>query len=206
MSSKKQKLTSKRGRPSEEPTQSYDKDKFINESAAERFDTISKNRSFIKENGFHHPKFFFRKIITEKGWQALCKPPRPIAISVVQEFYANLASHALKKVRVCGVLVDSSAKSINHYYNFEPVPPKPFSRLHAQPDYPEVIRILTNGRGEWKINSEGHAVHFKAKNLAYIPKVWHHFITSHLIPTTNVCDGQTSPAQLCHYPRYTLRC
>ena len=31
-------------------------------------------------------------------------------------------------------------------------------------------------------------MHFKAKHLAYIPKVWHHFITSHLILTTNVCE------------------
>ena len=34
-------------------------------------------------------------------------------------------------------------------------------------------------------------MHFKAKHLAYIPKVWHHFITSHLIPTTNVCKVTT---------------
>ena len=48
--------------------------------------------------------------------------------------------------------------------------------------------MLTNGHGEWKLSSEGHAVHFKAKHLAYIPKVWHHFITPRLIPTTNVCE------------------
>ena len=30
-------------------------------------------------------------------------------------------------------------------------------------------------------------MHFKAKHLAYIPKVWHHFITSRLISTTKVC-------------------
>ena len=48
--------------------------------------------------------------------------------------------------------------------------------------------MLTNGWGEWKLYNDGHAVHFKAKHLAYIPKVWHHFITSLLIPTTNVCE------------------
>ena len=37
-------------------------------------------------------------------------------------------------------------------------------------------------------NNERHAVHFKAKHLTYIQKVWHHFITSQLIPTTNVCE------------------
>ena len=83
--------------------------------------------------------------------------------------------------------VDFSAESINQFYNLNSVPPEPFDWLYEQPDYLEVIRVLTNGRGEWKLNSEGHAVHFKAKHLAYIPNVWHHFITSRLILTTNVC-------------------
>ena len=95
-----------------------------------------------------------------------------------------------------GVLVDFNTKSINQYFNLELVPLEPFDRLHAQPDYSEVIRVLTNGQGQWKINSEGQVVHFKAKHLAYIPKAWHHFITSRLIPTTNVCEVMAKPALL----------
>ena len=102
----------------------------------------------------------------------------------------------LKKVRVYGVLVDFSAKSINCYYNLEPVNPEAYDRLHENPNYPVVLRMLTNGQGEWKLNNEGHTVHFKAKHLAYIPKVWHHFITSRLIPTTNVCEVTTKRALL----------
>ena len=92
-------------------------------------------------------------------------------MSVVREFYANLTSHVLKKVRVRGVLVYFSAESINSFYSLEHVPSKASDRLHEHPDYPEVIRVLTNGRGEWRINSAGHAVNFKAKHLAFIPKV-----------------------------------
>ena len=88
-------------------------DKFFNESTIEKFGLVPKNRSFIKEKGFHHPDDFFRKTIANKGWRALCQPPSPAATSVVREFYANLASHVLKKVRVRRVLVDFSAKSIN---------------------------------------------------------------------------------------------
>ena len=139
---------------------------------------------------------FFRKTIETKGWRALFQPPRPAATSVVREFYANLASHVIKKVQVHGVLVDFSAQSINQFYNLDPVPPKPFDRLYERPDYLEVIRVLTNVRGEWNLNSKGHAVHFKANHLAYIPKVWHHFITSHLIPTTNVCEVTAKRALL----------
>ena len=87
---------------------------------------------------------------------------------VGQEFYANLAAHVLNKVRVRGVLVDFSAKSINRYYNLESVNPEAYDRLHENPNYPEVLRMLTNGQGEWKLNNEGNAVHFKAKQLAYI--------------------------------------
>ena len=196
MSSKRQKLTAKRGRASEDPTPNFDITKFVNEGAADRFGTICKNRSFIKEKGFHHPDDFFLKTIVTKGWRALCQPPRPAVTSVVQEFYANLASHVIKKVQVCGVLVEFSTQSINQFYYLDSDPPEPFDRLYGRPDYPEVIRVLTNGWGEWKLNSEGHVVHFKAKHLAYIPKVWHHFITLRLIPTTNVCEVTAKRALL----------
>ena len=93
--------------------------------------SFQNNRSFIKEKGFHHPEDFFRKTIADKGWRALCQPLHPTATSVVREFYANLTSHVLKKVRVGGVLVDFSAKSINQYYNLDSVPSEPFDRLHA---------------------------------------------------------------------------
>ena len=94
------------------------------------------------------------------------------------------------------VLVYFSAKSINWYYNLEPVNPEAYDRLHENPNYLEVLTMLTNGHGEWKINNEGQAVHFKAKHLAYIPKVWHHFITSCLIPMTNVCEVTAKRALL----------
>ena len=196
MSGKRQKLPAKRGRTSEDPTPNFDVKWFVNEGTADRFGTIFKNLSFIKEKGFHHPDDFFRKTIVAKGWRGLFQPPHPAAMSVVREFYANLTSHVVKKVRVWGVLVDFSAESINHFYNLDHVPLEPFDRLYERPDYPEVIRVLTKGRGEWKLNNEGHAVHFKANHLAYVPKVWHHFITSRLIPTTNVCEVTAKHALL----------
>ena len=51
----------------------------------------------------------------------LCQPPRPDATMVVNECYANLAANVLKKVKVRGVLVNFSVKSINEFYNLEPV-------------------------------------------------------------------------------------
>ena len=122
MLGKRQKLPAKRGRASEDPTPNFNVTRFVNEGVADWFDTICKNRSFIKEKGFHHPDDFFRKTIAAKGWRALCQPPHPAAMSVVREFYSNLTSHIVKKVRVRGVLVDFSAESINHFYNLDHVP------------------------------------------------------------------------------------
>ena len=113
-----------------------------------KFGLISKNRSFIKEKGFHHPDDFFHKTIANKGWKVLCQHSRATAIIVVQEFYANLAAHVLKKVRVLGVLVDFSSKSINEFYNLELINPEAFDRLHETPNYPKVLRMLTNDQGE----------------------------------------------------------
>ena len=124
-----------------------------------------------RRRGFTTPDDFFCKKIANKGWWALFQPSSPSTTSVVREFYANLASHLLKRVLVRGVLVDFSAKSINRYYNLEPVNPEAYDRLHEQPNHLKVLRMLTNGQGEWKLNSEGLTVHFKAKHLAYIPKV-----------------------------------
>ena len=115
---------------------------------------------------------------------------------VVREFYASLATHVINKVKVRGVLVDFSVESINNFYNLEPVTEDAYLKLQEAPNYPEVIRMLTNGQGEWKTNNERHAVHFKAKHLIYIPKVWHHFITSRLILTTNVCEVTVKHALL----------
>ena len=74
----------------------------------------------------------------------------------------------LKKVQVCRVLVEFSVNSINRFYNLEPVRLEAFDRLHEHHNYPKVLRLLKNGQGEWKLNNEGHAAHFKAKHLAYI--------------------------------------
>ena len=130
MSGKRQNLPTKQGRPSEDPTPNFDVSRFVNEGAANRFGTICKNLSFIKEKGFHHPDDFFHKTIVAKGWRAVCQPPHPTTMSVVREFYANLASRVVKKVRVQGVLVDFSAESINHFYNLDHVPSEPFDRLY----------------------------------------------------------------------------
>ena len=68
-------MSSKNNRASEEPSLAYDHDKFVNESAAEKFGLISANRSFIKEKGFQHLDDFFHKTIARKGWGCIVPTP-----------------------------------------------------------------------------------------------------------------------------------
>ena len=146
----------------EEQPEDYDHHKFMNLGASKKFTLISKNRSFIKEKGFHHPKDFFLKTIAKKWWKALCQPPRSVATMFVCEFYANLTSHVVKQVWVRGVLVDFSARSINEFYNLNRLVTKSTIDFKKTLTTPEVLRMLTNGQGEWNTNNEGLAVHFKA--------------------------------------------
>ena len=76
-------MSSKKSRRVEELEEEYDITKFINWGASKKFTLISTNRLFIKENGFHHSKDFFKKTIRKKGWKALFQPPRIAAIMVV---------------------------------------------------------------------------------------------------------------------------
>ena len=102
MCSKWQKLSSKKSRRIEDRMEDYDHENFVNVVASKKFTPISANCSFIKEKGFHHPEDLCRKTIVKKRWKALYQTPRPAAIKVVHEFYANLASDVVKKKKKKG--------------------------------------------------------------------------------------------------------
>ena len=84
---------------------------FINASAADRFSTICKNRSFIKEKGFHHPDDFFRKTIEAKGWRALCQPPRPAGDECGTRILRQTSPPMSSKSSGCEVYWSTSVRS-----------------------------------------------------------------------------------------------
>ena len=67
MSSKRQKMSSKKSLRVEEKIEEYDSTKFVNVGVVKKFTLILKKHSFIKEKGFFHPEDFFRKTIANKG-------------------------------------------------------------------------------------------------------------------------------------------
>ena len=58
----------------DEQQEDFDRNRFINVAAAEKFDLISKNQSFIKEKGFHHPDDLFEKTLANKGGRRFANP------------------------------------------------------------------------------------------------------------------------------------
>ena len=80
------------------------------------------------------------------------------------------------------------SETINSFYNLPKVNNEAYENLRNEPNYTNIIKCLTNNQEKWKFNNEGQAMNFKAKGLLYIPKMWHHFITSRILPTTNVCE------------------
>ena len=87
-----------------------------------------------------------------------------------------------------GKWVPFDSETIKNFYNFPKVDKEAYENLRNKPNYSEIIKCWTNNQERWKINCERKAVNFKAKGLLYIPKVWHHFITYRILPTTNVCE------------------
>ena len=76
-----------------------DRTKFINLEASKRFTLISTQRSFIKEKELHHPEDFFKKTKLNKGWKALCQPPRLTATMVVHRVLRQPSSLCGEEVK-----------------------------------------------------------------------------------------------------------
>ena len=89
--------------------------------ASTRYTLTSRNRTFIKEKGFEHANDLFMKNIATKGWNELCKPPKPTTILVVMEFHANLVDQGLERVWVRGKWVPFDNDNINAFYNLPEV-------------------------------------------------------------------------------------
>ena len=58
----------------EKPTNDYDHLMFLNVGAFVKFALISRNRSFIKEKGFHQLEDFFPMTIAQKGGKNFANP------------------------------------------------------------------------------------------------------------------------------------
>ena len=100
------------------------------------------------------------------------------------------------KVWVRGKWVTFDSETINRFYNLPNVNDEDYQRLLERPNYAEIIISLIDGQAQWKTNSQDHAVNVNAKHLLYVPRVWHHFITSWILPSTNICEVTKERATL----------
>ena len=67
--------------------------RFVSADVEARFHYLVKMRAKLKERGFEINSShlaYFETIITQRGWQEFCKPPKVAAMTLVHEFYVNL--------------------------------------------------------------------------------------------------------------------
>ena len=75
-------------------------------------------------------------------------------MSVVREFYSNLCQQVANRVWVRGKWVSFDSVTINEFYKLPRVDDEGYRKLCENSDYGAIIKYLTNGRVQWKTNSE----------------------------------------------------
>lgn len=108
---------------SSSPSKSYDKKKFINLEASDKYSRMAHKR-VIPERDLRVDQNQDGEIvvmIAERHWFDLIAQPDPAMISVVKEFYANAKEHYHFRVQVRGKTISFSSTDINAYYNLSDI-------------------------------------------------------------------------------------
>ena len=106
-------------------------------------------RDFIGERGFSKLISTFQEVIESKGWHLFCEHKAPGFVDVVKEFYANMVGMKDKTVYVRGKLISFSIEHIDKTYNLqERKNGSKFKRLVKEPDFKNIVNLLTDGKGK----------------------------------------------------------
>ena len=128
---------------SSSPTRTFDKRKFVNTEAANKFDKVLIDRPLVPERGLD-PGFRdgeMVQMIREIRWGRFTFHPEPACTAIVKEFYANATINPDCTVWVRGHNVSYSWATINEFYELHAPPVCQYSALEA--DYDVIIQSLT---------------------------------------------------------------
>ncbi|CAK9314354.1 unnamed protein product [Citrullus colocynthis] len=165
----------------------FNRHKFINKDAADRYQKYVAKSSVIPERGLapcevHQPQLF--ENIMQRSWSGFVKQPEAAVIPIVREFYANMVEGNSRSF-VRGRRVPFDALTINQYYhlpNFERDEYDIYT--NEQVDVHQIIRQLCQPGAEWIVNP-GEPIRFKSSNLTVSNQVWHNFICAKLLPVAH---------------------
>ncbi|KAF7835288.1 putative S-locus lectin protein kinase family protein [Senna tora] len=179
----------------------WDERRFATPDAEKLYrDVYSKTVTVVFERGmelFEHHNDDNMMIATVKtyGWKKFIeKPAQPGILAIVREFYTNLKYKRTGEVFVRGKMVPISHKAISEILDLPPLGATKcaYRRLsNLKPNKVNLTQIqdalsLNSGDvDEWVKNKLGKRVNITLNNYSLSVAMWQHFITHHILPSSN---------------------
>ena len=159
---------------------------FVSEEAYSNWKKHYANKGFVAERRFINPIPPFKKMIEQRGWEALCAHQKSGYAAVVREFYSNLVGRKDNTVFVRGVWVPYGAKAINEAYKMAGHKHgSKFKKLLENPNLDKISKRLTDGKAQLR-QGEGGPKTLNRGSLFEEAKVWFYFLASVLVPTRHL--------------------
>ena len=172
-----------------------DSQRFVNEEAKQRFDTLIKARKIHHEKGFlfQEAEHYglpanIAEVIDAHQWGKFAEHPSNPIVSLVREFYANITTSQQTFSMVRGLKVSFSAASINMHFGLSDLEDEYSVLLEtsSRASLDSCLARLTVEGTVW-IKEKGESVMKCSRpDLHPLAKVWYHIIRTKLLPTTHV--------------------
>ena len=78
--------------------------------------------------------------------------------------------------------------TINGFYQLPSVNDSAYQQLVVALDYDAIINCLTKIRRSYKRNNKNELVNFQTKHLTTVCRLWLHFVTSNISPSSNISE------------------
>ena len=144
-------------------------------------------KNFIGERGFNKLISPFREVIEKIGWNLFCEHKPVDFAALVQEFYPNLVGKKEKTYYVKGKWISFERGAINKTYNLKEMKDgAKFKNLQKEPEFQNMVELLTNGKGEWSSTKKNPYESIARGSLTEEAKVWFYFIGLVLLPSKHL--------------------
>ena len=154
-------------------------------------------KGFIGERGFKEIIPPFKKIIEKRNWIVIYEHLPFGRVAIVREFYANLVDMKETMFYVKGKWIFFHRQNINHMCGLGKMSyGAKFIKLKDNPDYQKILKVLANGKWEWKGSKKNPNVSIARGHLTEEAIVLFYFLSSMLMPSKDVCAVRQEEALL----------
>ena len=153
------------------------------------------HRDFVGERDFNKRISPFHEIIESKGWHLFYEHKAPGFVDVVKEFYSNMVGMKDKTVYVRGKWISFNKQQIEQTYNLKEMKNgSKFKKLVKEPNFQEIVDLLTYGKGKWNITRKNPHESIARGALIEQAKVWFYFLCSVMLPTKHLSTVRENEA------------